>query len=105
MGWEAPQLEPLSEVSLFFSEDTCDRCQTPILVRLVKFGRRNASIVQLLPKLLQLELVFDREVNVRRVVVHWSAIRVSVFKSSMAGLNSLLREWEISTRDGVEVSF
>jgi len=90
-------------MSLVFGEDACDRGQSPFLVRLVKFGCRNACIVQLLAERFKLRLVFDREVNVRRVVIHWSAIRVGVFNGSVAGLNSLLREWEVSARDGVEV--
>lgn len=65
----------------------------------------DTCIVQLLAERFKLRLVFDREVNVRRVVIHWSAIRVGVFNSGVAGLNSLLREWEVSTRDGVEICF
>lgn len=97
-------MESLSQMTLFFSEDTCDRSETPIHIRFVKFGRRDTSIVQLLPKLLELIGVLDREMNVRRVVIHWSAIRVSVFNSGMAGLNCLLREWDIATGDCVQVS-
>ena len=69
----------------------------------MEFGRRDACIVQLLAERFELRLVLDREVNVRRVAVHGSAIRVSVFNGGVAGLNRLLREWEVSTRDGVEV--
>lgn len=90
-------------MSLIFGENTCDRGQAPILVRLMEFGRRDACIVQLLTERFELLLVLDREVNVRRMVVHRTAIRISVFNCGVAGLNRLLREWEVSARDGVEV--
>jgi hypothetical protein len=50
-----------------------------------------------------LRLVFDREVNVAWMTVDWSSVCVSVFNSGVAGLNRLLREWDVSTRDGVKV--
>ena len=92
-------------MSLIFSEDARDGSQTPVLVRLVKFGRRNTCIIQLLPKLLELMLVFDGAMDVAWMTVDRTTIGVSVFNGRMACLNSLLREWEVSTRDGVEVGF
>lgn len=88
---------------MFFGEDTCDRSQTPILVWLVKLGRSHASIVQLLPKLLELVLVLDRQVNVAWVTIDRPAKLICVFNSGVTGLNSLLRKWEVFTRNGVEV--
>lgn len=90
-------------MSLVFGEDACDRSKSPVLIRLVKFSCMDACIVQPLAERFKLRLVFDREMNVRRVVIHWSAIRIGVFNSGVAGLNSLLREWEVSARDGVHI--
>jgi hypothetical protein len=90
-------------MSLVFGEDACDRGKSPVLIRLMKFGCKDACVVQLLAKRFKLRLVFDREVNVRRMKIFRSAVRISVFNSGVAGLNSLLREWEVSARECVKI--
>lgn len=92
-------------MSLIFSEDARDRSQAPVLVRFMELGRLDACVVQLLAKRFELRFVLDREVNVRRMVVSRSSICVGVFNGCVAGLNCLLREWEVSTRDGIEIMF
>jgi len=45
----------------------------------------------------------DSQVQVRGVMVRRAAILVGVFNGGVASLNSLLREWDIAARDGVQV--
>lgn len=71
----------------------------------MKLGRKNAGIVQRLPKLLQLELVLDCQMYVGRVSIDWTSKGVSMFKGGVTSLNCLLREGDDSRRDGVEVCF
>jgi hypothetical protein len=42
--------------------------------------------------------------DVRRMMIGWATIFVCMLNSGMPGLNSLLREWEIAARNGVEIS-
>ncbi len=69
----------------------------------MELGRGNACVVQILAKRLELRFVLDGEVNVRRMKIFRSAIRVGMFNGCMAGLNCLLREWDVAAADGVEV--
>lgn len=38
-------------------------------------------------------------------MIHWPTVSISVFNSGVAGLNSLLREWDIAATDGVQIRF
>jgi hypothetical protein len=59
--------------------------------------------MQLGLELVQLLLIANGEVDVRRVVIGRSAVLVGVLNGCMGSLNSLLREWDIAAGDGVQV--
>jgi hypothetical protein len=89
--------------ALFLREDTSDGGETPVLIRFFKFGSRNADRGKTRAKLDQLMLITNGEVNVGRVMISRTAELVGVLDGSMRCLNSLLREWNVATRDGVEI--
>jgi hypothetical protein len=68
----------------------------------VELGSEDASFVQVVTKLLEAMLISNGTVNERWVMVSRATKCVSVFEGSMTCLNSLLREGEISTRDGIK---
>jgi len=90
-------------VPLFLGEEAGNGGETPVLVRFVELSRRNASFLERTPLLLEPFLVSNRQVNVGGVMVGRTAVKVSVFKGGVAGLHSLLREWDVAARDGVQI--
>lgn len=69
----------------------------------MELGSGNSRKIQARTKLLQLALVLDGEMDVRRMVVRRPTELIGVFDAGMSGLNSLLREWEVAARDAVQV--
>ena len=90
-------------MALLLSEAASDCGETPVLVRLVEFGRLDAMLMQACTELRQLMLITGSQVDVRGVVVGRATVEVSVFDASMGGLNGLLHEWDVAARDGVQV--
>jgi hypothetical protein len=90
-------------VTLFFVKQARDCSETPIHVGLMKLCRGDASIVETGTQLFKRMLVAGRQVDVGRVMVGGATELIGVFNGGVASLNSLLRDWEISAADGVEV--
>ena len=61
--------------------------------------------MEVLPKLIQRDLVSDRKVNVGGMMIGRPTEGKCVLHSGVARLNRLLCDGNISTRDGVEVRF
>jgi hypothetical protein len=74
-----------------------------VLVGFVEFGGLDALFVQREAQQLKRLSVTSRQVDQRRVVVVRATELKCIFESGMAGLNSLVREGEISAGDGVEI--
>ena len=90
-------------MSLFLGEDAGDGSETPVLVGLVELGGLDSCSVKHVTACLERFFVSDSQVQVRGVMVRRAAILVGVFNGGVASLNSLLREWDIAARDGVQV--
>lgn len=90
---------------ILFSENASDSSQSPIFVRFVELGSWDSIRIERSTKLFKLLLVSNSEMDIRGMVVSRATESVCVFDSGMAGLNSLLREWDVSARDGVQVGF
>lgn len=90
-------------MTLIFSEQAGDGRQAPVLVRLMKFRGWDSGFVQRRTQSFKRMLVAGRKIDVARVVVGRATELIGVFNSGVAGLNSLLREWEIAARDRVQV--
>lgn len=88
---------------MLFGEQARDGRQAPILVGFMKFGRVESFGVQHLLQANEVFFVSNSQVNVRGMVVRWTTVRKCVFNCGVAGLNSLLGEWDIAPRDGVQV--
>ncbi len=96
-------MKTLEQMSLRFVEDAGDGGQSPVLIRFMKLCGLDASSMQRRLELVKRSDVPTGQMNVGRVMVRRSTIGVSMFKGSVASLNSLLREWEVAARDGVKV--
>lgn len=92
-------------MTVFFSQKTRDSGETPVLVRLMELSGRDTSVMKTGTDQLEVRLIAGRQGDVRGVTIGGATIKICMFKSGMAGLNCLLREWEIATRNCVEVRF
>jgi hypothetical protein len=101
----SPQLEVGHLSTLRLCQKTGDSSQTPILVGLVEFGRLDAARVQLMTELLKMSLVANGKMDKGRMTVSRTTVEISVLDSSVSCLYSLLRDREITVRDGIHVSF
>jgi hypothetical protein len=102
---QLPKLQAFQEIAILFSENASNRSQSPIFVRFVELGSWDSILIERGAKLFQLLLVSNGEMDVRRMMVSRATKSVCVFDGGMASLNSLLREWDVSARDGVQVGF
>jgi hypothetical protein len=103
LSGKLPELEALEVVALVFGEQAGDGRQAPILVRLMEFRGWNSGFVQRRTQSFKRMLVAGRKIDVARMVVGRATELIGVFNSGVAGLNSLLREWEIAAGDRVQV--
>lgn len=97
-------MKAFEQMPLVFSEDARDCGESPILVRLVEFGRANTCRMKCITQHFEASLVANRQVDITGVVIGGATKLISVFNGGVAGLNRLLREREIAARDGVKVS-
>ena len=90
-------------MSLIFSEETTNSSQTPVFVRLMKFGRLDADRVESVHTSLESRLISNRQVQKRGMVIGRATKLVGVLSGSVTGLHGLLRDGEIAARDAVQV--
>jgi hypothetical protein len=103
LSGKLPELKVLEMVPLIFCEQAGDGREAPVLVRLMKFRGGNSGFVQRRTQSFKRMLVAGRKIDVARMVVGRATELESVFNGGVAGLNSLLREWEIAAGDRVQV--
>lgn len=51
----------------------------------------------------KLRFVANRQMDVGGMIVGRATVEIGVFNGGVTGLNSLLREWDVAARDGVQV--
>lgn len=90
-------------MTIVVSEGACDRGASPVLVRLVEFGGTDPLILERSAELFQRFSVSGRQIDEGGMVVRRSTELQGIFESSVSCLNGLLRERDVSARDGVEV--
>ena len=71
----------------------------------MKFGRANTCLVEHDTKLLKTKLVANSQMNVGGVVIDRATIFECVFNGGVTGLNSLLRDGDITARDVIQIRF
>ena len=91
------------QASLILAQLTGDGSQTPVLVGLVKLSGVNTFFVKFRLQRLEIRFVSNSKVDQRWVMVRWTTMTVSVFDCGMPCLNSLLRDWDITACDGIDV--
>lgn len=88
-------------MALGFIEATGDCCQAPVLVRFMELSGGDSGCLEARTKQFQVFLVACCQVNVRGMVVGRATVCVGVLHGGMAGLDSLLREWDVAARDAI----
>lgn len=92
-------------VPLLLGEQAGDGRQAPFLVGLVKLRGGDAEMVETCAQVLERVLVSAGQGDVGGMVVGRATVLVGVLKGGVAGLNRLVRDWEISACDGVQIGF
>lgn len=92
-------------VSLLLGEQAGDGRQAPFLVGLVKLRGGNTFVVETRANTFESVLVSTGQGDVGGVMVGRATVLIGVFNSGVTGLNGLLRDGDIATRDGVQVGF
>jgi hypothetical protein len=99
LGGKAPQRKTAQQLAIVFGQKTGDGGETPVLVRLVELGGLDARGMKPGTARLELRQVASSQVNVGGVILQGNS--TSVLNSCMCGLNSLLRERNVATRDAI----
>ena len=92
-------------MALFFGKNARDSRQAPVLIRLFEMRSTNSSGFKTRAKFYKLLLVANSQMDNARMVVGRATVLIGVFNCGMCALNSLLRDWDVAARDGVQVKF
>lgn len=103
MGGKAPQRKTAQQLAIVFGQKTGDGGETPVLVRLMELGGPDSGGMEPGTEGLELRCVASGQVDVGGVLVGRATEQVCVLKGCVGSLHGLLREWNVATRDGVQV--
>lgn len=103
LSWQTPELKALEQVTMFFRHAGRDGSEAPVLIRLVEFSSGMPECFKLRLKREQLRLIARRQMDIARMVIARATMSVCMFDCCMSSLHSLLRERNVSARDGVEI--